>query len=100
MNFGSWTVYFLPVQPDVLERDLHQVADRVRLAAGDDVVVRLVLLEHEPHGPDVVAGEAPVAASLEVADAEFLLQPELDPGDRVGHLAGDELLAATRAIRG
>ena len=37
------------------------------LAGGDDVVVGLVLLEHQPHGPDVVAGESPVALGVEVA---------------------------------
>ena len=70
----------------------------MRLSGGDHVVVGLVLLQHPPHRLDVVAGEAPVAAGLEVAQREALLQAERDPGDGPGHLAGDELVAAARAL--
>ncbi len=49
----------------------HELAHRVRLAGGDDVVVRLVLLEHQPHRLDVVAGVAPVALRVEVAEVEL-----------------------------
>ena len=48
--------------------------------------------------PDVVAGESPVALGVEVAHDELLLQPFLDPGGAEGHLAGDERLAAARAL--
>ena len=33
------------------------------------------LLQHQPHRLDVVAGEAPVAARVEVAEVELLLEP-------------------------
>ena len=59
-----------PVEPRVLARDLHQLADGMAHAGGDDVVVRLVLLEHQPHRAHVVAGESPVAPRVEVAEAE------------------------------
>ncbi len=95
---GSISTYFFQSSPDRGEREFHQPLDRVRLAGGDDVVVRLVLLEHQPHGPDVVAGEAPVALRVEVAEFEVLRQPELDAGDAVGHLARDELLPAPLAL--
>ena len=42
--------------------------DRMAHAGGDDVVVRLVLLEHQPHRAHVVAGEAPVALRVEIAE--------------------------------
>ena len=60
-----------PVEADVAERDLARVADRVRLAGRDHVVVGLVLLQHQPHRADVVAGEAPVALRVEVAEAQL-----------------------------
>src|SRR5262245_45068763 len=50
-----------PVQPDLAEGDIQQLTHAVRLAGGDHVVVRRVLLEHEPHRLDEVSGEAPVA---------------------------------------
>ena len=52
----------VPVETDATERDLAQLADRVRLAARHDVVAGLVELQHLPHRLDVVAREAPVAA--------------------------------------
>ena len=65
---------------------------------GDDVVVGLVLLQHQPHRLHVVAGVAPVALGVEVAEHELVLQAELDPRHRVGDLAGDELEPAARAL--
>ena len=56
-------------KPATLERDVEQLADGVRLARGDHVVARLGLLEHQPHRLDVVAGVAPVARRVEVAEA-------------------------------
>src|SRR6185295_831448 len=88
----------LPVQADVAEGDLEVFADGMVLAGGDDEVVGGLLLEHEPHGADVVAGVAPVAFGVDVAEAELLLEAELDGRDGVGDLAGDELLAAAGAF--
>ena len=88
----------LPVEADVAEGDLAELAHRVRLAGGDHVVVGLVLLEHQPHGLDVVAGEAPVALGVEVAEAQLVARPSLIWATRVADLAGDELEAAARAL--
>ena len=46
----------------------------------------------------IVAGVAPVALGIEIAEIEPVLQPELDRRDRAGDLAGDEGLAADRAL--
>ena len=84
----------LPVQLEVAEDLLHELAHRVGLAGRDHEVVRLVLLEHQPHRLDVVLGKAPVALGVEVAQVQLLLQPQLDARRRAGDLAGDERLAA------
>src|SRR5437879_2727707 len=68
----------------------------MRFARGDDEIIRLLLLEHEPHGPDVVAGVAPVALGLEVAQPQLLLETALDPGSGIRDFAGDELATAPR----
>src|SRR4051794_13221350 len=47
----------VPVEVEVGERALDELLHRVRLAGGDHVVVRLVLLEDQPHRPHVVARE-------------------------------------------
>ena len=68
------------------------------LAGGDDVVRRLVLLQHQVHGADEVAGVAPVAERVEVAEPEVVLQAQRDAGDCARDLARDEGLAAHRAL--
>ena len=88
----------LVVEAHVTERDLAELADRVRLARRDDVVVGLLLLQHEPHRLDVIAREAPVALRVEVAEAELARHPELDARDTVGDLARHELDAAPRRL--
>src|SRR4029079_329539 len=88
----------LPIEPSSRERDLAELANGVRLAGCDDVIVSLLLLEHPPHRLDVIAGESPVALGVEVPHWQPLLHPELDPGDGVGDLARDELEAAPRRL--
>ena len=85
---------------DVAEGELDEFAHGVRLAGRQHVVVGLVLLQDPPHALDIVAGVAPVALGVEIAEIERLLVAELDRRHRARDLAGDEGLAADRAIRG
>ncbi len=62
----------------------------MRLAGRHHEVVGLVLLEHQPHRLDVVAGEAPVALGVEVAEVELLVEPVLDARGGARDLAGHE----------
>src|SRR5439155_8300741 len=88
----------LPVEPRMRESDLDQLAHRMADAGGDDEILRPVLLEHEPHRADVVAGEAPVAVRVEVADRERTGEAELDARYAVGHFARDEFDPAARRL--
>src|SRR5215203_6900810 len=87
-----------PVEIQTRRRLVQKVGDGSRFARRDDVVVRLVLLEHEPHRLDVVAGKAPVPPRLEVTEIELVLQAELYPRQRARDLARHERLAPTRAL--
>src|SRR5215208_4720613 len=49
-----------PVEPYRGERQLADLADGVRLARGDDEFVRLTLLQHQAHRPDVILRVPPV----------------------------------------
>ena len=73
---------------------LDELTDGELLAGGDDVVPGGFLLEHEVLHLDVVAGVAPVALGVEVAEEELGLEAGLDAGEAAGDLAGDEGLAA------
>src|SRR5689334_15350541 len=88
----------LPIEVELGEGAFGELAHAVRLAGGDDIIVGLGLLQHEPHRLDIVPGEAPVALRLEIAEVELLLQPFLDAADGARHLARDEGLAAPRAL--
>ena len=84
---------FFPVEPEERERLLENSRTLWVSFGRDDVVVRPVLLEHEPHHLHVLLGVAPVALGLEVAEEELVLEPDLDPGRGPGDFPGDEGLA-------
>ena len=86
------------IEADVLERDGNQLANAVGLACRDHVVTRLVLLEHQPHRAHVVAGEAPVAPGVEIAEPELPLEAQLDPGGGIRDLACDEVERPPRRL--
>ena len=65
---------------------------------GDHVVIGLVLLQHEPHRFDVVAGEPPVPLGIEVAEVEFLLKPKFDPRGGPSDFPRHEGLAAAGTL--
>ena len=53
---------------------IEKLAHRMRFARRDDIIVRLVLLKHQPHGLDEISGMSPIAFGVEVAEIEFVLQ--------------------------
>src|ERR1035437_7388413 len=82
----------------MLKGELEEVAHREGLPGRNDEVIGLVLLQHPPHGVDVLRGITPVATSFNVAHEEGVLEASLDTGDTAGDLARYERLAAPRAL--
>ena len=68
------------------------------LAGGEYVVVGLVLLQHQPHALHIFPGMSPVALGIEVAEIKFAVAPEMNGSHGAGDFAGDEGLAADRAL--
>ena len=66
----------------------------MRDAGADHVVLGLVLGQHQVHGPDVVAREAPVPAGPQGAQPDLPLVAQLDLGHAERHLAADEFRTA------
>mmetsp|Transcript_12391 Transcript_12391/g.26985 ORF Transcript_12391/g.26985 Transcript_12391/m.26985 type:complete len:677 (+) Transcript_12391:166-2196(+) len=79
---------------DHLEADRDELAHAVLLVRRHDVVVGLLLLQHEPHGLDVVTRVAPVAERVHVAKLDPLLLAGLDLGHGHRHLLRHEGAAA------
>ena len=99
---GADLVHPLPrpchADAEALGGALHELAHAVLLAGGDDVVARALLLQHQPLCDDIIAGVAPVAPGIEVAEEQAGLRTQHHVRQRPGDLAGDEGLAADRAL--
>jgi hypothetical protein len=87
-----------PVEPGRREGELDEIAHAVRLAGRNDVIIGLLLLQHQPHRLDIVAGKAPIPPCIEVPQVKLVLQTVTDAPNRSRRLARDEGLAATRAL--
>ena len=59
-------------------------------AGRQNVIVRFGLLQDAPHPFDIIAGVAPVALGVKIAQKELVLKPQMDGGDRAGDFARDE----------
>ncbi|CAB4654432.1 unannotated protein [freshwater metagenome] len=70
----------------------------MRLSSGNYVIVWLVLLQHHPHCFHVVAGIAPVALCVGVAEHKLFFNTKLDACCSVGDFASDKFEATTRAF--
>src|SRR5262245_42118316 len=88
----------LPVEPGDDKRGADDVTDGMGFARCDDVVIRLILLEHDPHRLAVFLGVSPVASSLEVPEPELVLASGFDGGDPAGDLPCHEGFAAPRRL--
>jgi hypothetical protein len=84
------------IEADVTEGDVDQLSAGVQYACADDVVGWLVLLEHEPHGTDIIRCIPPVASCFEVTKAQFSREATRNTGNAVGDFPGKELHPATR----
>ena len=83
----------VPVEIEITEGFLEEFAYRIGLAGSNYEVAGLVLLEHEPHGFDVIASETPVAPGVKIAEIELLLQAHFDAAQGPGDLTGNESFA-------
>src|SRR5580692_2390437 len=83
---------------DAGERFFDELAHRMRFARRQHKVVGLVLLHDPPHAFDIVAGVAPIALGVEIAEKQRRLQAELDGCHGAGDLTRHEGLAADRTL--
>src|SRR5262249_29645078 len=64
----------------------------------DDVIVRLILLEHKPHGLHILFRIAPVALGIEIAEVEFVLESSLYVSCSAGYLSRHKGFPAARRL--
>src|SRR5699024_5699251 len=80
-----------PVQIDEGEGHLDEFLNAVRLPGRNHIVTRLLLLQHQPHCTDKVAGVTPVTLRVEITQTKLCGEPHPDPRYGIGDLTGDEL---------
>src|SRR5437868_9669548 len=86
------------LQSNAIESNVDEFANGVRLAAGDDVIVRLLLLQHGPHRDDVVSGVPPVATRVQISEIQLVGQTQLDLRNMRGDLSRHKFVPAARAL--
>ena len=60
---------FAPIELDALEHhEIKKFANAMRLSCRDDIVIRLIGLQHEPHGLHIVAGKPPIPLCIEIPE--------------------------------
>src|SRR5262249_2400453 len=77
---------------------LDELAYSMAVASRQHVIVWLWLLHDHPHALNVVAGRAPVAPRIEIANQELFLQPGLDCGGGAGKFSRNESLTTDRTF--
>src|SRR6266700_7531489 len=68
------------------------------LACGNDVIFRLILLQHQPHGLHIVTRKAPITAGLQVAQFYTTLLAARYLCDAISDLAGHKVEASPRGL--
>ena len=80
------------------ESHLQELAHRMRLSGRNHKVVRFVLLEHQPHRPNILLRMTPVAVCVKVAKLKVFGEPQFDLRHMRRDLPRDELEPAPRAL--
>src|SRR5207245_6363627 len=94
-------VYFDPVsviKANVPKSDFTKLAHGMTFSGRDYIVVGPGLLEHHPHGLDILAGMAPISLCVKVTQAEFLGRSEFDFGHLRSNFPSNELDAPTTRL--
>src|SRR4026207_439042 len=68
------------------------------LTHADHKTIRLILLQHAPHGIHIITCKSPIALRFKVAETQFLCMPQFDARHTVCDLAGHKFMSAARAF--
>ena len=86
----------VPIETDTTKGDVEHLANCMCCAAGQDVIVGLVALEHQGDAAYGVTREGPVALGVEVAKPQLGLVAPTDLDRGLGDLARHEIDGSAR----
>src|SRR3989338_4421937 len=87
VDFNTWSPVF---QSGMTKRFFNKFLDGMRFSSCDDIIIRFVLLKHQPNRLDVFRGIAPVAFSVQIAEVEFLIKTGFYPCDPASDFSCNE----------
>src|SRR5262249_28974333 len=70
-----------------------KISYRMLLACGNDEVVWMCLLQHQPDCLHVVSSMSPVALGVQIAQIQAVLQSQMNPGESANDLARNKSLS-------
>src|SRR5260370_4704271 len=76
----------LPIEPDAIEGNAAEFLNGRGVPGGDHVLAALLGSHHQPHGPDLVTGEAPIALGVAIPQPELSRPLMLDPAATIRDL--------------
>src|SRR5262245_51681979 len=87
-----------PIKSSVRERFFDKLSHRMGFTGSDDIIVWLLLLEHEPHCKHILLGISPITLGVEIAEVELVGQPRSDLSYATADLSGDKSFSPTRGF--
>ena len=75
-----------------------ELPDSMLYTCRDHIVIRLILLQDQPHALHIVLRITPVTQAVQVAQLQMVLQAAGNPSGRPGNLPGHESLAAALTL--
>jgi hypothetical protein len=77
---------------------LDELAHRMSFASRQNIIVRFVLLQDQPHPFSIITRMAPVSFGIKIAEKQSVLKPVRDRGDRTRDFPCDESFPSDRAF--
>ena len=79
----------------MFESCFNKFTDSTCFVCSNNVIIRFVLLEHKPHGFDIILGMSPVSFRIHVTEFYMVLNTEFNAGNGIRDFTSDKFFAST-----
>ena len=101
----SWSIkggivlhVFLPRKIDNRESRFDKFAHRMRFSCCHDIIIRRVVLQHQPHRMDIILCAAPIPFAFQVPEHKLCNEPSRNARSRTRDFASHKVLRAPRRL--
>ncbi len=89
---------FLPRKIDNRESRFDKFAHRMRFSCCHDIIIRRVVLQHQPHRMDIILCAAPIPFAFQVPEHKLCNEPSRNARSRTRDFASHKVLRAPRRL--